>query len=109
MNINPKDRRNYHRLTVEQKKELFTTIHKTVKASGAHYARMFTEPRSKGYRTKLWFCRELPTGSDQLAKDLFTNLKQSKVSYMIESVEPYQVLSGGWRHSHGICFYIKFS
>ena len=30
MNINPKDRRNYHRLSVEQKKVLFTAIHKAV-------------------------------------------------------------------------------
>jgi hypothetical protein len=81
MNINPKDRRNYHHLSVEQKKVLFTAIHKAVDQFDLSYSRMFTEPRAKGYRTKLWHGRITDGYIHTIADRIYSEIKQTSMAY----------------------------
>ncbi len=115
MNINPKDRRNYHHLSVEQKRQLFTAIHKVVHTyQGAHlsYNRMYTEPRAKGYRTKLW-CGKINDGfMYTIADRIFEAIQETPMGSMVHSVEAYRVgaFGTGYRRSHNDpAFYIKFN
>lgn len=109
MNINPKDRRNYHGLTVEQKKSFFQTIHKTIKGLKCKYIRMYTEPRAKGYRTKLWYSsREIDFARMEVIADtLYTNLKHCSIGDHIKSVEPYFATGSQYGRASS-AFYIKF-
>ena len=114
MNINPKDRRNYHRLSVEQKKVLFTAIHEVIATfKGAHlsYTRMFTEPRVKGYRTKLWHGR-INDGfmHNDMADRIYEAIQKTSMASMVSSVEGYRVngLSNYSCRTNCPAFYIKF-
>lgn len=114
MNINPKDRRNYHHLSVEQKKQLFTAIHKVIhEYRGVHvdYARMYTEPRTKGYRCKLWFGRMTDGYMHTLADRIFEAIRKTPMASMVSNVEAYRVngASGYRRSSNDPAFYIKFN
>jgi hypothetical protein len=115
MNINPKDRRNYHRLSVEQKKQLFTAIHKVIaRYEGTHlsYNRMYTEPRSKGYRCKLWCCRISSDGfMYTIADRIYEAIQETPMGSMVHSVDAYRVgaFGTGYSRSHNDpAFYIKF-
>ena len=111
MNINPKDRRNYHRLSVEQKKVLFTAIHKAVKHFNLSYSRMYTEPRAKGYRTKLWLGRITDGYIHTIADRIYSEIKQTSMASWVSNVEGYKVkASSGYRRSSSCpAFYIKFN
>jgi monoamine oxidase len=111
MNINPKDRRNYHHLSVEQKKVLFTAIHKAVKHFNLSYSRMFTEPRAKGYRTKLWHGDVSIGMVHTIADRIYSELKQSSMASWVSNVEGYKVkTSSGYRRASPCpAFYIKFN
>ena len=112
MNINPKDRRNYHHLSVEQKKVLFTAIHKAVKHFNLSYSRMFTEPRAKGYRTKLWHGDVSIGMVHTIADRIYSELKQSSMASWVSNVEGYktQNFGSGYRYTtNDPAFYIKFS
>lgn len=114
MNINPKDRRNYHRLSVEQKKVLFTAIHKAVDQFDLSYSRMYTEPRVKGYRTKLWYgCGSISIGLMHTVADrIYSELKQTSMGSMVSNVEAYKTVNhgSGYRYrSSDPAFYIKFN
>ena len=113
MNINPKDRRNYHRLSVEQKKVLFTAIHKAVDQFDLSYSRMFTEPRAKGYRTKLWYGKGISIGLlHTIADRIYSELKQTSMASMVSNVEAYITKNhgSGYRYStNDPAFYIKFN
>ena len=114
MNINPKDRRNYHRLSVEQKKVLFTAIHKAVKHFNLSYSRMYTEPRVKGYRTKLWYGDgSISIGLMHTVADrIYSELKQTSMGSMVLNVEAYKTVNHGWGHryrSSDPAFYVKFN
>ena len=112
MNINPKDRRNYHHLSVEQKKVLFTAIHKAVDQFDLSYSRMFTEPRAKGYRTKLWYGKGISIGLlHTIADRIYSELQQSSMAPMVSNVEGYRVngLSNYSRVTNCPAFYIKFN
>jgi len=106
MNINPKDKRNYHHLSVEQKKVLFTAIHKAIGQFDISYSRMFTEPRSQGYRTKLWYGSLSSKLIHTVADRIYSELKQTSMESMISSVVGYS--SVGYR-SNDPAFYIKFN
>ena len=86
MNINPKDRKNYHGLTVEEKKELFSTIHSVIQSVATDYQRMYTEPRMYGYRCKLWLGQMTDKQGLELATNLQSALKNSSVSHYIAEV-----------------------
>jgi len=110
MNINPKDRRNYHRLTVEQKRQLFTAIHKVIRQHNISYSRMFTEPRAKGYRCKLW-CGQLSDGwMNTIADRIYSEIQATPMGQWVSNVEAYRVQSAtGYRRiSNDPAFYIKF-
>lgn len=111
MNINPKDRRNYHRLSVEQKRVLFTAIHKAVDQFDLSYSRMFTEPRAQGYRTKLWHGRITDGYIHTIADRIYSELKQTSMGSMVRNVEGYRVngVSNYSRRSNCPAFYIKFN
>ena len=115
MNINPKDRRNYHRLSVEQKKVLFTAIHKAVDQFDLSYSRMFTEPRAKGYRTKLWYGSRgnISIGLlHTIADRIYSELKQTSMAPMVRNVEGYRTKNhgSGYRYTNNDpAFYIKFN
>jgi hypothetical protein len=114
MNINPKDRRNYHRLSVEQKKQLFTAIHKVIhERRGVHidYWRMYTEPRAKGYRCKLWGGRMTDGFMYTVAVRIFEAIQETPMASMVSNVEAYRVngASGYRRSSNDPAFYIKFN
>ena len=112
MNINPKDRRNYHRLSVEQKKVLFTAIHKAVDQFDLSYSRMFTEPRAKGYRTKLWHVRITDGYIHTIADRIYSELKQTSMGSWVSNVEGYNTVNhgSGYRYStNDPAFYIKFN
>ena len=108
MNINPKDKRNYHHLSVEQKKVLFTTIHKVIGQFDISYSRMFTEPRAQGYRTKLWYggkdisIKLISTVADRI----YSELKQTSMESMISSVVGYSSVN---YHKNDPAFLIKFN
>jgi len=113
MNINPKDRRNYHRLSVEQKKVLFTAIHKAIdqyNGTSLSYSRMFTEPRVKGYRCKLWHGNISNGFMHTIADRIYSELKQTSMASMVSNVEAYRVngLSTYSRRTNCPAFYIKF-
>ncbi len=110
MNINPRDRRNYHRLSVEQKKVLFTAIHKAVDQFDLSYSRMYTEPRAKGYRTKLWNCNLSDGFMHTIADRIYSELQQTSMASMVSNVEGYRVngLSNYSRITNCPAFYIKF-
>ena len=112
MNINPKDRRNYHRLSVEQKKVLFTAIHKAVKHFNLSYSRMFTEPRAKGYRTKLWHGGITYGYIHTIADRIYSEIKQTSMASWVSNVEGYNTVNhgSGYRYtSNDPAFYIKFN
>ena len=112
MNINPKDRRNYHRLSVEQKKVLFTAIHKAVAQFDLSYSRMFTEPRAKGYRTKLWHGRITDGYIHTIADRIYSEIKQTSMASWVSNVEGYNTVNhgSGYRYtSNDPAFYIKFN
>mgnify|MGYP000214871987 CR=1 FL=1 len=112
MNINPKDRRNYHRLSVEQKKVLFTAIHKAVDQFDLSYSRMYTEPRAKGYRTKLWYGKGISIGLlHTIADRIYSELQQTSMASWVSNVEGYRVngLSNYSRQTNCPAFYIKFN
>jgi len=110
MNINPKDRRNYHHLSVEQKKVLFTAIHKAVAQFNISYSRMYTEPRAKGYRTKLWYGSISDNCMYTIADRIYSELQQTSMATMVSNVEGYRVngLSNYSRITNCPAFYIKF-
>jgi hypothetical protein len=113
MNINPKDNRNYHHLSVEQKKVLFTAIHKAVDQFDLSYSRMFTEPRALGYRTKLWYGKGISIGHMHIIADrIYSELKQTSMASMVSNVEAYITKNhgSGYRYStNDPAFYIKFN
>ena len=111
MNINPKDRRNYHCLSVKQKKVLFTAIHKAVGHFDLSYSRMFTEPRVKGYRTKLWHGRISIGLIHTIADRIYSELKQTSMAPWVSDVEGYKVKSSsGYKRALSCpAFYIKFN
>jgi hypothetical protein len=114
MNINPKDKRNYHHLSVEQKKVLFTAIHKAIGQFDISYSRMFTEPRSQGYRTKLWYGSKSISSKliHTVADRIYSELKQTSMESMISSVVGYNTKNhgSGFRYtSNDPAFYIKFN
>ena len=111
MNINPKDRRNYHRLSVEQKKVLFTAIHKAVDQFDLSYSRMFTEPRAKGYRTKLWHGRISDGYIHTIADRIYSEIKQTSMASWVSNVEGYKVNDryNSSRRTNCPAFYIKFN
>ena len=110
MNINPKDRRNYHHLSVEQKRQLFTAIHKAVKESNPFYYRMFTEPRAKGYRCKLWFGNISDGWMNTIADRIYSEIQKTPIGQHVSHVEGYRVKAGiGYRRNfNDPAFYIKF-
>ena len=114
MNINPKDRRNYHRLSVEQKKVLFTAIHKAIghyNGTALSYSRMFTEPRAKGYRCKLWYGKISDGFMHTVADRIYSEIKQTSMASMVSNVEAYRVngISSYSYRSNCPAFYIKFN
>ena len=86
MNINPKDSKNYHGLTVEEKKELFTAIHSAVKAAKVDYIRMYTEPRMLGYRSKLYLGKVTPEHGEAIAKNITSLLRKTSIGSQIARV-----------------------
>ena len=86
MNINPKDSKNYHGLTVEEKKELFTAIHSAVKAAKVDYIRMYTEPRMFGYRSKLYIGNVTPEQGEAIAKNIESLLRKTSIGSQIARV-----------------------
>lgn len=110
MNINPKDRRNYHGLTVEQKKQLFSAIHKAVKQSNTSYSRMFTEPRAKGYRCKLWDGNMNDGWLHTIADRIYSEIQKTPFGQYVSHVEGYRVKSStGYRsNTNDPAFYIIF-
>jgi hypothetical protein len=111
MNINPKDRRNYHHLSVEQKKVLFTAIHKAVAQFDISYTRMYTEPRAKGYRTKLWNCNLSNGFMHTIADRIYEAIQKTSMASWVSNVEGYRVngLSNYSRQTNCPAFYIKFN
>ena len=112
MNINPKDRRNYHHLSVQQKKVLFTAIHKAVDQFDLSYSRMFTEPRAKGYRTKLWHGAITYGYIHTIADRIYSEIKQTSMASWVSNVEGYKVndrISNYSRRTNCPAFYIKFN
>ena len=107
MNINPKDRRNYHGLTVDEKKVLFTAIHKAIKTFNPKYVRMFTEPRVKGYRCKLWYGK-LDWNPAMVADHIYTTLRQTFIGHAIKEVKWYYS-NGGHMGGASPCFYVIFN
>lgn len=100
MNINPKDRKNYHGLTVEEKKELFTAIHRVVQAAKVNYLRMYTEPRLFGYRCKLW-CGKLTMQKGQaIAKQIKLALASSSLCNQIDDVVYHPTTYTAYRYMH---------
>lgn len=110
MNINPKDRRNYHRLSVEQKRQLFSAIHKAVKECNASYSRMFTEPRVKGYRCKLWYGKMSDGWMHTIADRIYSEIRKTPFGQHVSHVEGYRVngISNYSRRTNCPAFYIKF-
>ena len=110
MNINPKDRRNYHGLTVEQKKQLFNAIHSVVHPASFDYSRMFTEPRKKGYRCKLWYGNMSDGWMNTIADRIYSAIQQTPFGQHVSHVEAYRVKSGtGYRrNTNDPAFYIIF-
>jgi hypothetical protein len=113
MNINPKDSKNYHGLTVEEKKELFTAIHSAVKAAKVDYIRMYTEPRMFGYRSKLYLGKVTPAQGEAIAKNITSLLRKTSIGLRIARVRFELQTTSVHRYMHtwnivNPVFYIDF-
>jgi hypothetical protein len=113
MNINPKDRKNYHGLTVEEKKELFTAIHSAVKAAKVDYLRMYTEPRMYGYRSKLYIGKVSPEQGKAIAENITSLLRKTSIGSRIARVRFEITKKAVYRYMHAWqsvapVFYIDF-
>lgn len=110
MNINPKDRRNYHGLTVEQKKQLFNAIHSVANKSKLDYYRMFTEPRKKGYRCKLWYGSMSDGWMEQVAVHIYDAIQKTPFGQYVSHVEAYRSKGSNYyrKNFNDPAFYIIF-